>query len=105
MDNWNKGDNDSFIANLNTANAAAGSLQQQADIYAESWEAAADRVTAAAESLYDKLINDEFFIDLLNNVEKVLSFIDQIIDGLGGLQGVLLALGTVVTKVFATQIS
>jgi hypothetical protein len=49
MANWNNGDNDSFMANLSTARSAEGTLQQQADIYAESWEAASDRVRAAAE--------------------------------------------------------
>jgi hypothetical protein len=44
MDNWNSGDGDSFMANLATATDSSGALQEQADIYAESWEAAADRV-------------------------------------------------------------
>ena len=105
MDNWNKGDSDSFMTNLSTANNATGELNKQADIYAEGWEAAADRVTAAAEAIYDSLIDDEFFIDLLNNVEKLLGFINNLIEGLGGLKGVLFALGSVVTKVFSQQLS
>ena len=105
MDNWNSGDGDSFMANLATATGSSGALQEQADIYAESWEAAADRVQTAAEAIYDKLINDEFFINLLNNVEKLLEFINNLIDGLGGLRGVLFALGTIVTKVFSQQMS
>jgi TP901 family phage tail tape measure protein len=40
MDNWNAGDSDSMVANLNTSYNASGALQEQADIYAESWEAA-----------------------------------------------------------------
>ena len=105
MDNWNKGDSDSFMANLATANNSSGALNKQADIYAESWEAASDRVTAAAEAIYKSLINDEFFIDLLNNVEKLLGFINNLIEGLGGLKGVLFTLGTVITKVFSQQLS
>ena len=100
MDNW-----DFMKQNLATSNASSGALQKQADIYAESWEAAADRVTAAAESIYKALINDEFFIDLLNGVEKVITFVDHLIDNLGGLKGVLTAIGAIVTKVFANQIS
>ena len=105
MANWNNGDSDSFQANLATAKSANGALQEQADIYAESWEAAADRVTAAAEEIYDKLINDEFFIDLLNNIEKIISFVDRLIDNLGGLKGVLTAVGAIVTRVFSEQLS
>ena len=100
MDNW-----DFMKQNLATSNASSGALQKQADIYAESWEAAADRVTAAAENIYKALINDEFFIDLLNGVEKVITFVDHLIDNLGGLKGVLTAIGAIVTKVFANQIS
>lgn len=105
MDNWNKGDNDSFMANLTTANTSAGALNKQADIYAEGWEAAAERVTAAAQAIYDSLIDDEFFIDLLNNIEKLLGFVNNLIEGLGGLKGVLFSLGAIVTKVFSQQMS
>jgi hypothetical protein len=40
MENWNSGDSDSMMANLQTSYGATGTLQEQADIYAESWEAA-----------------------------------------------------------------
>ena len=105
MDNWDKGDSDSFQTNLATANNSSGALQQQADIYAESWEAASDRVKAAAEAVYSSLINDEFFIDLLNSIEKVIGFVDHLIDNLGGLKGVLMAIGAIVTKVFSDQLA
>ena len=105
MENWDNGDSDSMIANLATSAGSAGALQEQADIYAESWEGARDRVTAAAEEIYSSLINDEDFIDLLNGVEKVLGFVDDLIDSLGGLKGVLMAIGTIVTKVFSQQLA
>ena len=105
MDNWDKGDSDSFQANLLTANTSTGALQEQADIYAESWEAAQDRVKAAAEGVYQSLINDEFFIDMLNSIEKIIGFVDHLIDNLGGLKGVLAAIGAIVTKVFSSQIA
>ena len=101
MDNWNAGDSDSMLANLETSYNASGTLQEQADIYAESWEAARDRVTAAAENIYDSLINDEFFIDLLNGFEKVLETIGGLVDGLGGLQGVIGVVGSIFLNNFA----
>lgn len=101
MDNWNAGDSDSMLANLETSYNASGTLQEQADIYAESWEAAQDRVTAAAENIYDSLINDEFFIDLLNGFEKVLETVGGLIDGLGGLQGVIGVVGSIFLNNFA----
>ena len=99
MDNWDNGDNDSMTANLSTAYGSTGALQEQADIYAESWEAAQDRVTAAAENIYSKLLDDNFFIDLLNGFEKVLDTLGGFIDGLGGLQGVV----TMITSLFLTS--
>jgi hypothetical protein len=105
MDNWDKGDSDSMKANLTTSYGATGTLDEQADIYAESWEAARDRVQAAAEEIYGALLNDDFFIELLNGFEDVLEFISRIIDNLGGLRGVLLTLGAIVTKVFSNQIA
>jgi hypothetical protein len=52
MENWNNGDSDSMVANLNTVAGSEGALQKQADIYAQSWEAAEKRVQAAAEGIF-----------------------------------------------------
>jgi hypothetical protein len=54
-------------------------------------------VRAAAETIYDELINDKFFIEILNNIEKILGFVDQIIDKVGGLKGVLNVIGVIIT--------
>lgn len=100
MDNWDK-----FQQNLGTAQGSTGALQEQADIYAESWEAAQDRVRAAAEAIYSDLLNDEAFIDILNIVEDFLTLIDNIIDSVGGLQGVLTNVGAILLKIFSSQMS
>ena len=98
MDNWDK-----FQQNLGTAYGSTGALQEQADIYAESWEAAQERVRAAAETIYSDLLNDEAFIDILNGVEKFLTLLDNIIDSMGGLQGVLAGVSALMLKVFSDQ--
>ena len=98
MNNW-----DDYEQNLNSAQMSDGALQKQADIYAESWEAAQNRVRAAAEDIYDSLINDEFFIDLLNGFEKVLDTLGGFIDGLGGLQGVFTTIGSLFLTYFAQK--
>ena len=100
MDNY-----DTFQMNVQLATDSEGSLQEQADIYAESWEAATKRVEAAAEELYDKLINDEFFIDLLNITEKLINGFSDLIDTMGGVPGLLTTIGFILTKVFSNQIS
>ena len=105
MENWNNGDNDSMVANLKTAENSTGALQQQADIYAESWEAANKRVQASAEAVYSAILNDEFFIDLTNGFADLVDGVKTFIDSLGGIKGVLLAIGSIVTNVFSKQIS
>lgn len=99
MENYDK-----ILANQDLAAGSSGTLQEQADIYAESWEAAQKRVKAAMQGIYDDLLDDKFFIKILNGVEKVISFFDKLIDNIGGLKGVLLTLGSVLTTVFSAQI-
>ena len=100
MDNF-----DFYQENIQRAKNADGSLQEQADIYAESWEAARDRVRAAAESIYDDLVDDKFFINLSDAIAGALNGIDNLIDSMGGLPGVLAALGLIFTRVFKNQMT
>ena len=100
MDNW-----DFMESNLSTAENASGKLQEQADIYAESWEAASKRVKASAQDIYDSIINDEFFISLMNGFSSILDFVGDLVDSLGGLPGVLGLLGTIMTKLFGKQMA
>ena len=100
MDNF-----DFYEQNLQSAKNAEGSLQEQADIYAESWQAASDRVKAATQGIYEDLLNDEAFIDVLNAIEKILTYVDNLIDGLGGLGGVLTTIGVLLTRTFSSQIA
>ena len=99
FDNW-----DTFQKNLDIANNSDGALQQQADIYAQSWEAAQKRVKAAWQAIYQDLIDSNFFIDLLNILEKVLKGIDVFIDSVGGIPGVLSVLGVAITGLFGDKI-
>lgn len=100
MDNW-----DFYQQNLELAKNSDGSLQEQANIYAESWEAAQKRVRASAEAIYSALLNDKFFIEVNNGFSKFLDLINSTIKGLGGVKGVLLTVGTIITQVFQKQIS
>lgn len=84
MDNW-----DTFEANLGVAEGAEGSLQKQQDIWAESWEAAQERVKASSEGLFQTLINDEFFIDLNNSLADLIKGIDKVVEAMGGLKSIL----------------
>lgn len=100
MDNW-----DFYQQNLESAKNSDGSLQEQADIYAESWEAAQKRVRAAAEEIYHQLLNDDFFIELNNGFAKFLGIVSNTIDTLGGLPGVLTVATSLMFKLFGKDMT
>jgi hypothetical protein len=61
MDNWDK-----VKINIDRANGATGELNKQNEIYAESWEAANNRVKASGELIYNNLIKSESMIELMD---------------------------------------
>jgi len=99
MDNWDK-----VQENLQVARSSDGELQSQADIYAESWEAAQKRVKTAWQTIYSSLIDEDFFIKLANGAEKFLTIIGKIIDALGGFKGIWPLLITGLTQLFGGDI-
>ena len=82
-----------------------GTLQEQQDIYAESWEAANNRVKASMETLYQQLLDDSFFIGLTNGLASVLDLTSKFIDSIGGLKGVLPLIGGLMLKAFGPQVA
>lgn len=100
MDNW-----EFFQENLTTAYGAEGALQQQANVYAEGWEAARDRVRAAAEGVYDSLINPDFYIKMDNSIGSFLEILEDVIDTLGGFEGVANVAFFAFSKLFGNQMA
>lgn len=100
MDNW-----DEFKINLSVAEGAEGTLDTQAQIYAESWEAASNRVKASFEDIYDSILNDKFFIKLTDTFGKFVDYIGNTVDALGGMGGVFSGLGVIATRVFGKEIA
>lgn len=100
MDNF-----DYYKENLERAQSADGSLQKQADIYAESWEAAGKRIKAAMETIYSSLLSDEFFIDLTDGVGSFLEILNSVIKSLGGVKGLLLGITSIVLTKMQPQIT
>ena len=100
FDNW-----DMYKENLQISANSDGALEKMAGTWAESWEAASKRVQASLESIYDKLLNDQGFIKILNIISDLLDKVDSLIDGFGGLKGIILSLGTVASNVFNKQIA
>ena len=100
MENW-----DDFKKNLNVANNSEGTIDQQSAIFAESWEAASNRVRASWEGLWDSLIDSDGFISLQNGLSAILNFFELMVDGAGGLTGTLTMLGGLFGKMFTPQIA
>jgi TP901 family phage tail tape measure protein len=100
MDNY-----DAFKENVSAAQNSEGTLDQQSEIYAQSWEAARDRVRASLEGIYDKLLDDQFFIGFLNVLDKIIDGVSGLVDGLGGLGGVLTMVGAILIKVFQKDLT
>lgn len=94
---------DSFKGNVTLAENSSGTLDEQAEIYAQSWEGAQKRVEAAAENIYKSLINDEFFIDLNNAFATLLEGVGGFIDGFGGMEGILFTVGAFITQSLAKE--
>lgn len=100
FENW-----DMYKSNLNIANTADGELQNQANIYAESWEAASNRVRTSWEGIWKKIFNDEAIIDFTDGLATVIQTLSEAIDAFGGLKGVLMMIGTVAVNVFSKNIA
>lgn len=91
FDNW-----DIMEKNLEIAYNAEGSLNEQAEIYAESWEAAKNRVKAALEDVYQDLINSKTFISLNDGIAEAISGIDDFIERIGGIKPIIITLGALI---------
>lgn len=89
MNNWDK-----FQKNLKVAEGADGTLQTQAERYASGWEAARKRVQASAEGIYDSLIDDQAIIKVTNSFAGFLDVINGLVEGFGGLKGLIPIVGS-----------
>ena len=99
FENW-----DMYTDSLNESANAAGTLQQQQDIYLESTAAHLQQLRTEAEETYDILFNQDTvngFTDVLTNT---LSVFNDFIDGLGGGANAFVYFGSMVTRIFNKQI-
>jgi hypothetical protein len=90
---------------LNIANTSQGTVDAQAAIYAESWQAASNKVRASWEGLWDSLINSEGFIGALNGLSTFISGFETLVDGMGGAKGALNMFSAAMLKIFNPKLS
>lgn len=100
MENWND-----VQQNINIAKGSEGTVQKQADIYAQSWEASQKRVKAALEALYNELIPTDFIKGFNDAISKVINGVTSVMKILGGLPGVLLMAVTILSNRFGPELT
>lgn len=99
MDNWSE-----VQKNITIAANSEGTLQKQADIYAQSWEGAKKRVQASLQNIYTKIIDDQFFINLTNGLSKIIEGIGGFLDGLGGVKGLIMLIANIFMQRYAKEV-
>ena len=100
MDNW-----DFMEENLASASNSEGSLQEQADIYEESWAAAQKRVKASLQAVYTDLIPTDAIIKMTDGFATVINIVDKVIDSFGGLKSIILLIATITVNKFQANIA
>ena len=86
---------------LETSANAAGTLNEQNEIYLESTEAHLQQLRTSVEGVYDSLIDTEGMNDLIDGFTNIVTLFNHFIDGVGGAKTALMLLGTVGVKAFA----
>ena len=100
MDNW-----DVFQTNINTAANATGTLNEQQEIYMESTRAHLKQLSAAAERLFNNLIDSDGVNNLIDTFSKLVTGVSQYTEAIGGSGAAISQLGALATKIFGKSVS
>lgn len=100
FDNW-----DMYQDALSISEEAAGTLQQQQDIYMESAAAHIQQMKTSFEGLYDSLLDEDSIIAVTDALTNVVNLLTNLVDALGGGANTLLAFGSIATRVFSKNLA
>lgn len=100
FDNW-----DMYQAAKSDSKNAAGTVQEQNEIYLESLEAHFNTLQAEAENLYQTLFNADDLKPLVDALTKLVGLTDNLIGGLGGGDGLLGVLSSVGLTMFGDKLA
>ena len=100
FDNW-----DMYQDALSISEGAAGTLQQQQDIYMESAAAHIQQMKTSFEGLYDSLLDEDSIIAVTDALTNVVNLLTNLVDALGGGANTLLAFGSIATRVFSKNLA
>ena len=99
FDNW-----DMYTESLKTSKEAAGTLQEQQEVYMESTEAHLQRLTTESEHLYNALFDVNTINPFIDALTQLLSLLTNFVDGIGGIVPILGSVGAIGLRVFSSQI-
>ena len=100
MDNW-----DVMEKNLELTEKANGALQSQQEIYEESMAASQERLKTATEAIKTTLLGSDDLIPWIDGAAKALEIINDLLEAVGGLPTILLAVAAALTKVYQPQVA
>ena len=96
---------DLYKKSMGIAASSEGELSKQASIFEESWKGASNRVQASLEKLYSQLVDDKAMVKILDVAEKFVTTLSGIVDGFGGLGGIITSVGSLLTRYFSADIA
>ena len=99
MSNWDVMEN-----NLAIIKDSTGELQKQQMIYEQGIEGAQARVQLQLDNIKNSLLDENDLIPLLDTAESFLEIINNILDSIGGLKGLLLIVSNILLNTFNNQI-
>lgn len=92
FDNW-----DMYQESLTTSMESAGTLSRQHIKYLNSIEAHQEKVRTSAEGLYDTIFDSEQIKGVYDTLSGIITLVDGLVKGLGGMPGILATIGMLVT--------
>jgi hypothetical protein len=100
FDNW-----EMYQSAKSDSKNAAGTVQEQNEIYLESLEAHFNTLQAEAENLYQTLFNADDLKPLVDALTKLVGLTDNLVGGLGGGDGLLGVLSSVGLTMFGDKLA
>ena len=95
---------DFFKQNVESAKSSLGALNEQNEIYLDSIDAKLDQLSATTDSIKFDLFMGTDWGNAIDALNTILKGTRSLIDDLGGLNGILVTTGALLTKIFAPKL-
>lgn len=96
---------DAFKENVNYAKESTGELEKEFTYYENSVAGAKARVENDLEAIKNTFLDENTLVPLLNTLDTMLSFVEDLLDAFGGLPGILLIVASLMEKAFGAQMA